>query len=443
MADATRSAAPPPRAVRPPPRYTGGGKATEAWAHFESGVAVPVTVGRVRSYPSLSGCAPSTLPFYRAFASTLTAESRVIDAGCGAGTGSSILKASAGQVVGVDSDHRALAFAREYAAGVEFIQSAFDAPPTATKATHAVVADVLGHLAEPERFLASLRGSLEEGAKVLVAEPVAFVAQRLVVPVRRAFSLRSLEALLTRGGFRASAWVADTGTFIACLAVPSDDAAAAELAVAAGCRESDPDRALEALTRAAKSGLRDVQREAALLEADLRVALGNGDAAVAAFIRAAELDATDARPVAGLALLALGSGALEDAMQLASRAAELDPTDPAASRAIAQAMDQLSTRDAFHAYRIAERLAPTELGVVSRLAALAADRGDYAFGISVFERLRSYGDTLPLDFYVTLALLYLAEGRRADAILELRVARAIDPTHTAVSELWAELHAAS
>lgn len=443
MADATRSLAPPPRAVRQPPRYTGSGKSTEAWAHFESGVTVPITVGRVRAYPSLAGCAPSTLPFYRAFASTLGAESRVIDAGCGAGSGSAILKATAGHVLAVDSDSRALAFAREYAAGVEIVQSAFDAPLSGAKASHAVVADVLGHLASPERFLASLRGSVEDGAKVLVAEPTAFVAQRLAVPVRRAFSLRSLEALLTRGGFRATAWVADTGTFIACLAAPSDAGAADHFAAAAGYRDAEPDKALEALARAAGSPERDVQREAALLEADLRVALGQGDAAAAAFIRAAELDAADARPLAGLALLALGSNALQDAMQLAGRAAELDPTEPTASLAVAQAMDHLSARDAFHAYRIAERLAPTHLGVATRLAALAADRGDYAFGISVFERLRAYGDPLPLDFYVTLALLHLAEGRRADAILELRMARAIDPTHPAVCELWSELHDAA
>jgi SAM-dependent methyltransferase len=447
VADAQRSLVPPPRNVRPPQvraaRYSGGAKPTEAWAHFESGVTVPITVGRVRAYPSLSGCAPSTLPFYRAFASTLNAESRVIDAGCGAGTGSAILKTTAGHVLGVDCDPRALAFAREYAPGVEFVQSDFGAALPGQTGTHAVMADVLGHLLDPEIFLASMRESLDPGAKILVAEPTAFVAQRLAVPVRRAFSLRSLEALLTRGGFRATAWVADTGTFIGCLATVEDSPGSEHFAAAARCRESSPETALAALALAAHGSGRDVRREAALAEAGLRIALGQGDAAVGAYIAAAELDPTDARPVAGLALLALGSGALDDAMELATRAAELDPTEPTASLALAQAMDHLSPRDAFHAYRIAERLAPTNLGVASRLAALAADRGDYAFGISVFERLRAYGDRLPIDFYVTLALLHLAEGRRADAILELRLARTLDPAHPAVCELWSELQDAA
>jgi len=57
----------------------------------------------------------------------------------------------------------------------------------------------------------------------------------------------------------------------------------------------------------------------------------------------------------------------------------------------------------------------------------------------VFERLRSYGDPLPAQFYVTLALMLSAEGRRSDALLELRLARALEPHNETVLELWSEL----
>jgi SAM-dependent methyltransferase len=427
--------------VRPlPPRYTGGRPGSETWAHFASGAAIPVTAGRARAYPGLPGAAPSTAPFYRAFASSVARPSLVIDAGCGSGGGTLVLKSAAERVIGVDRDARALAFAREWARDVEFVHSSFDEGLEGRKADAAVVADVLGHVLEPVRFLGSLRASVETNARVLVAEPSSFVAQRLSAPVRRAFSQKSLEALLVRGGFSLSPWGADTGTFLACVATASDCAAAEHFVAAARLRDEHPERALHELAEATRSGQREVQREAAIAEADVLLALRDGDGAARAFMRAAELDGTDARPLAGLALLAMTTGSQDDAMHLAARAAELDPTEPTAALALARTLEHLSPKDAFHAWRIAERLSPSDLSVATRLASLAADRGDYAFGIAVFERLRTYGDSLPMDFHVTLALLLLAEGRRADAILELRLARAIDPTHQGVCELWSELH---
>jgi SAM-dependent methyltransferase len=404
-------------------------------------VTVPVEQGRVRAYPGLSSSAPSTLPFYRAFAGAFAKPACILDAGCGAGTGSAILATFGERVIGVDRDPKALSFAREYATDVDYVLSSFDEPIDGVRADAAVVADVLGHTDDPARFLASLRGSLESRARVLVAEPQAFVAQRLAPPARRAFSRRSLQSLLVRGGFRATAWVADTGTFLACMASAADCASTAYFVEATRLSKHDVEGACAALRAAGKSGQRDVQREAALAEAELHVQRGNGDEAARTYIRAAEVDGADPRAFAGLALLALAAGSVSDAMELATRAAQIDATEPMAAIAVASTLDRMSAQDAFDAWRIAERLAPSELGIATRVAALAADRGDYAFGIAVFERLRAYGDKLPMDFHVTLALLLLAEGRRADALLELRLARTIDPHHPAVSELWSELHA--
>jgi tetratricopeptide (TPR) repeat protein len=242
-----------------------------------------------------------------------------------------------------------------------------------------------------------------------------------------------------RGGFHATTWVADTGTFIACVATAADDGAWEHFAAASRVADTNPDLAFTELAAAARSGRRDVQREAAIAIAELRLKLKDGDGAARAFLDAASLDATDPRPLAGLSVLALTGGSIEDAVELAARAAELDPTEQRAAIALAWAADGAGHRDAFNVWRITERLVPDDLDVTSRLAASAAERGDYAFGISVFERLRSYGDPLPAQFYVTLALMLAAEGRRSDALLELRLARALEPDNETVLELWSEL----
>jgi SAM-dependent methyltransferase len=405
-------------------------------------VAVPVVRGRIRAYPGLPGPAPSTIPFYRAFSAT-GGGGRTIDAGCGAGTGAAILAPHCREVVAADSDPRALAFVREQVGDVELLHSSFVDPPDVEPGDAAIVADVLGHARDPALFLGSLRAVLKSNARVLVAEPCAFVAQRLAAPARRAFSPRMLAALLVRGGFHATTWVADTGTFLACVATASDDGSWTHFAHAARTAPTDLDAALTALAAAARSGRLEVQREAALAEAELRLARNDGDGAARAFLHAAKLDPSDPRPLAGLSVLALAGGSLSDALELAARAAELDPTETAAALALASAAAAAGHRDAFNAWRIAERLLPDDLDVASRLAALASERGDYAFGISVFERLRSYGDSLPAQFNVTLALMLAAEGRRADAVLELRMARAIAPHDEAVLELWSELESAA
>jgi tetratricopeptide (TPR) repeat protein len=423
------------------PRYTGPRGSTDLWAEFPSGVAVPVARGRGRAYPGLPSAAPSTVAFYRAFAAATPSRGVVLDVGCGAGSGTRELLAHFDAVKAVDRDPKALAFVRERLPRVSLVQSAFDGPLDGDPADSAILADVLGHVVDPVRFLGAVRGSLKARARVLVAEPSAFVAQRLERPVRRAFSKQSLSALLVRSGFHATTWVVDNGTFIACVATASDDGAWEAFAAAKRLAAKDLQAALAELGRAARSGRRDVQREAALSEAELRFARGDGDGAARAFLAAARLDPGDPRPLAGLSELAGATGSLGDAMDLALRATELDPTDKAAVTALAAAADRSSHPDVFRAYRIAERLSPDDLFIATRLAGLASERGDYAFGISVFERLRAYGDTLPVEFHVTLALMLAAEGRRADALLELKYARTLAPNDETVLALQAEFAA--
>jgi hypothetical protein len=56
------------------PRYSGSRSAAELWAEFPTGVSVPVVRSRVRAYPGLRSAAPSTAPFYRAFATVGTGD---------------------------------------------------------------------------------------------------------------------------------------------------------------------------------------------------------------------------------------------------------------------------------------------------------------------------------------------------------------------------------
>ena len=126
-------------------------------AEFGSGARVPVSVSRTRAYPGLSSTAPSTLPFYGAL-DELRSTGPVLDAGCGAGEGARALLEAGKEVIGLDIDHTAIDFLREYTPGVRALQADLCAGPPLTGVGAAIVADTLGHVGDPDAFLRSLRG---------------------------------------------------------------------------------------------------------------------------------------------------------------------------------------------------------------------------------------------------------------------------------------------
>ena len=142
-------------------------------------------------------------------------------------------------------------------------------------------------------------------------------------------------------------------------------------------------------------------------------------------------------PLARLSQVAWLTGSVEDAVVLAMQASKLDSANPIAAHVAALGAEHLAHPDAFGAWRIAALLAPAELDVVGPLSRLATTRGDAPFAISLFERLRSYGDALGVGFHVTLGYLLLSEGRRADARLEAELAVRLDPKDTDAAELLA------
>jgi predicted TPR repeat methyltransferase len=368
----------------------------------------------------------------------------VLDLGSGAGDGTRRLANHFPRVTGLDSSSEALAFAREWAPLATFIQADVMKSLPCEPAGLCVVSDVLGHLTQPERALLALRSASTTGAMVLVAEPLAFALQRLQAPQRRASSPRSLEGLLTRAGFAVSEWICTRGTFVACIARPvrARDAEAL-IAACAACEGEDWQSAREAVAEAKASPSMPIAREAHLLEAKVSVMSGDGDGAARALFRAAEIDPHEARALAGLGELALASGDATTALRLALRAAALDGAEPAAARVAARAANELGHPDELNAWRVAHSLCPDDGDLASGLARAAAMRGDHALAIAALERARSYGGPMGSGFHVELAELLLAEGRTADAEIELELAHASCPDDAAARRLWARVRESS
>ena len=123
---------------------------------------------------------------------------------------------------------------------------------------------------------------------------------------------------------------------------------------------------------------------------------------------------------------------------LAVQAAEADSTSHAAAVSLAMAAEALSQPDAYAAWSIAGRLAPSDAGTITAVARAAAAHGHCAIAIELFYHLAEYGETLSVEFYVTLGWMLVEEARLADARLQMQIAIAMSPNDPGVREL--ELH---
>lgn len=422
------------------PRYVVGGPRGEIFAHFASGVVVRAGRSRERRYPGLIGAAPPTLPFYSALGAIAGRGRHCLDVGSGSGEGTRLLGELFDEVTGIDCDGTAIAYSREFAPRAQFHRSQLHAPVECPPAQAAVICDVLGLARSPEEVLTSTRAMLAPEARVVVAEPAAHPTQRLMQPARRAFTPDGLEALLARTGYEVRGWLYREGTFVACMAEPCDEelaglgvaarraSAARDLPVAAALWQRLADSARGALRCEALIGLADALREA-----------GDGDGAARVLLGARDQWPSSTRPHLELARLALRAGDVETALRLALDGARCDPADAAGARCVWLAARDAGHPQALEALRAAVSLAPDDAELVTALAGLAAEHGDYAYGISLFERLRAYDGELGAGFHVTLAWLLLAADRRSDARLEARLARALAPQDPSVTELCAAI----
>jgi tetratricopeptide (TPR) repeat protein len=404
-------------------------------AEFKGGARVPVNVSRARSYPGLNSSAPSTLPFYAAL-EDLSLDGPVLDAGSGAGEGARALREAGHDVVAVELDHSAAYFSREYAPGVRVIEADLCGLAPVSGMAGAIVADTLGHVADPEAFLRNVRACLAPAGRLLVAEPLAQLTQRLIAPARRAFTPQELGAMLTRGGFVVEGWLSVGGTFVACVARRIEDSVLDSLNEAGKLASAGQYTTARQLLAATRTERRPLALEVLLAQGELAMAERAGDIAARAFFQARELEPLDARALTGLSRIALSIGEHEDALRLATDAARAQPASALAAATLAIVGERLERPEAFNAWRAAVNLAPDDVGIVTGLGRAAAARGEYHYAICAFDRARAYGDEFGSEFHVTLGWLLLADGRRHDAVLEARHAQALSPDDDSARELY-------
>jgi tetratricopeptide (TPR) repeat protein len=425
-------------AVAVDPQYVQGSRPDEVWAHFRTGAVVQANRGRLRHYPGLPGVAPMTLGLYLRGDELHIAANHVLDAGCGAGEGLRHLGVVYRCTTGIDSDTRALAFARQLAphARLTHADLAFGAMRT-VPAQLAYVVDVLGHVKCPERTLFNLGQRLDSARGLFVAEPAATADQCLIAPARRAFSKRNLHSLLVRGGFCIERWLNSGPPFLIVYAVAHRDTAAAMLLDAEAQFDRGSLQAAEALARrAAQTSILALRLEAQLVLARIQIELSRRDAATATLLEARTLDPEDARPPAALSRLAQLAGSESRAFALAKEATRLDLTEVAAVAASGLLSHESNPRGALDSWLVAHALAPDHPGIATRLCEAALRVGDYAVAITVLERLRRYApkeDSAPSS--IAMAWLLAHEGHALQAELEVRLAEALDPNSHEIKEL--------
>jgi tetratricopeptide (TPR) repeat protein len=424
-----------PQAPQTTPSYSGDSRTGLFLAEFTSGKRVSVNVSRARAYPGLNSTAPSTMPFYAAV-EDLNLAGPVLDAGTGSGEGARLLREAGREVVAVDLERSAVDFAREYVPGAHFIEADLCQTAPVSGMAAAVVADTLGHVADPEIFLRNVRACLADGGTLLVAEPLAQLAQRLIAPARRAFTKQELGAMLTRAGFSVEGWLSTSGTFVACVARRIDDPTLEALNQAGSLATAGRFTEARQLLEGARTTRTALALELLLAQGELAMAERAGDVAARAFFQARELEPQDARALTGLSRISLSIGENANALRLAMDAVRAQPASALAAATLAIVGERLEHPESFNAWRAAVNLAPDDVGIVTGLGRAAAARGEYHYAICAFDRARAYGDEFGPDFHVTLGWLLLADGRRHDAALEARHAQAISPEDESARELY-------
>jgi tetratricopeptide (TPR) repeat protein len=417
------------------PTYSGDLRTGLYTAEFKSGARIAVNVSRTRTYPGLNSTAPGTLPFYAAV-EDLSLSGPVLDAGCGSGEGARALRDAGREVVAIELDRASAHFAREYTPGIQVIEADLCVSAPVSGMAAAVVADTLGHVADPEVFLRNVRACLAPSGTLVVAEPLAQVAQRLIAPARRAFTKQELAAMLTRAGFSVEGWLSSVGTFVACIARRIEDPVLQTLDEAGNLASGGHFTRARELLEAARTPRSALALELLLAQGELAMAERAGDLAARAFFQARDLEPLDARALTGLSRIALGIGESQDALRLAMDAVRAQPASALAAATLAIVGERLEHPEAFTAWRAAVNLAPDDVGIVTGLGRAAAARGEYHYAICAFDRARAYGDEFGPEFHVTLGWLLLADGRRHDAALEARHAQAISPDDASARELY-------
>jgi predicted TPR repeat methyltransferase len=430
------------RAAPSAPLYEARAGTGAATAQFAKGATLRVDRSRERCYPGLAGEAPPTLSLYHQALGALAGARRVLDAGCGAGMGTQLLCQHFSEVIGIDNAQLAVNFARQMAPDAKLLVADATASLSMGAVDAAVVIDVLGHLAAPEKMLIALRGTLPLGRKIYIAEMAAYPAQYLRTPARRAFSKGTLASLLATCGYEIVSWERTDGSFLACVASPFSDPAWE--ALQRGLERAvggDPELARQDFLQARSGARKALAVEAWLAEAALGLAERNGDRAIQSFFKALEIAPEDPRPLVGLARIALTMGDAKQASQFAGAAERLDGTEIDVACTLALVAEQARQSTAKSLWQTASNLAPDSFDVAMRVAQIAAQDHDFDLAIWALERVRAYGDDHGSSLHLALASAMLGGGRRADALLEAQLAEKVNPGDADVIALLAQLKA--
>jgi len=428
------------RAAPQGPQYETRPGAIEAIARFPAGASLRVEQSRERSYPGLASESPPTLSLYHQALGAIGNARRVLDAGCGSGMGSQLLCQRVAEVIGVDKSQLAVNFARHIAPDAKVFVGDLGAPLSVGAVDAAVMIDVLGHVAAPEKLLIALRGALPLGRKIYLAEMAAYPAQYLKAPARRAFSQEALGSLLATCGYEVTSWERTDGPFLACVASPFSDPAWE--ALQRGFERAgggDFKIAAQDFVQACGATRKAIALEGWLADAALALSERSGDRAIQAFFKSRELAPQDSRPLSGLARIALAMGDLKEASQFASSAERLDPTSIDAACMLAVIAERTHQGAAKGAWLTASNLAPDSLDVALSFAQVATQRRECDLAVWALERVRSYGDDHGTSLHLALASALLGAGHRADALLEVQLAEKINPSDPGVLDLMSQL----
>ena len=410
-----------------------------------SGERVRATRNRERVFPGLGTLGPSTNALYELAIEELGAEAlagTILDLGAGCGLGAQQLLEAGAAVIAVDADATACKVAVFFAAKATVIHAPIESVVLDALADGAVFIDVLGFLESPLGTLRAARKLLRPGARIVVAEPLAYPAQVLIPPARRATSPAELALFLESAGFALLRCAADGGVVVAS-GVAIEDASVDSLVRGANhCGSGDLVAALKLFDVVAGEGKRSLAVQAALDSVDVLVAQGRGDDACSRLLAILRRFPDEPRPLAALSQFMVAASEYTEAQQLAEKASRLAPLDPGVLVALAIALDSTRSPDAPAAWRRAFNLTPQSMEVALPAATSAMEHAFPLLAERILLRSMEYAGNTLANAYILRARVRMALGRNEDASLDARLAVASDPQSPVARALLAALEAA-
>jgi tetratricopeptide (TPR) repeat protein len=411
-----------------------------------SGERFRVERNRERVTPGVGGLGPSTGALYEVAIEELGPEilsGSVVDLGGGCGVGARILATHAKAAVCVESNAIAVKFARLFAANATILEARIEDAKLPAPVDGAVLVDVLGFVDAPLATLRAARSMLRVGGRIVVVEPLAYPAQILIPPVRRATAPVQLAGMLEAAGFNLLRCATEGGVVVATAEAIDSPYADRLTRGAAACASGDLEAALGLFDTVSATAPRTLAVQAVLDAVDLLVAQGRGDDACTRLLSILRRFPEEPRPLAALSQFMVAAGEASEAKLLAEKASRLSPLDPAVIAALAIALDVSNDPGASVAWRRAFNLAPDALEIAIPAATSALEHAHPLLAERILIRCMDYaGNATPPAFFLR-ARVRIALGRIEDAKLDARLALAGDPDSQEIRNMITALDAAS